>query len=325
VAVNLSGRQRLLERAPFTADLSDVSQDGKALVTVIGWEETVHGRLSGQTAESRLLSRVDLRLVGLSGDGRVLVLRDVLTLGTPGVWIAGGDGSPPIRLGDGLAQGLSPDGAWVLASQQGKIQALPTGAGTAKPVSEGFFETIRWAEYFPDGKRVVVWGERGGKSGIFVVDPNEKEPRRVAPEGFDLSAGASAVSPDGLLIAARSSDNRMVLCPVDGGPPRAIPGLVGLYAPVRWSEDGKDLYVFRLGEIPARVEKVDVETGRATLWKELTPPDRAGATLRAIAMTPDTKSYAYTSQQYLSTLYLAEDLESWRRPTFWSRVFGRQP
>jgi Tol biopolymer transport system component len=324
VAVNLSGSQRLLERAPYTADLDDVSPDGKALVNVIGWEETVHGRLSGQASESRLVSRVDLRLIGLSGDGKILVLRDVLAQGMPGVWIAGANGSPPIRLGDGLAHGISLDGAWVLASQQGKIQALPTGAGGARPVSEGFFETVRWAEYFPDGQRVVVWGERSGKSGIFIIDPKGGEPRRVAPEGFDLTAGASAVSPDGLWIAARSSDSRMVLCPVDGGPPRPIPGLVGLYAPVRWSEEGKDLYVYRLGEIPARVEKVDVETGRATPWKELAPPDRAGATLRAIAMTPDTKSYAYTAQQYLSALYLAENLESWRRPTFWSRLFGRR-
>jgi hypothetical protein len=71
------------------------------------------------------------------------------------------------------------------------------------------------------------------------------------------------------------------------------------------------------------VEKIDVETGRATLWKELAPPDTTGMALRAVVMTPDAKYYAYSCQQYLATLYLVENLESWRRPTVLSRLFGR--
>src|SRR5262249_47404381 len=96
------------------------------------------------------------------------------------------------------------------------------------------------------------------------------------------------------------------------------------FVPVQWSADGRGFYVFRLSEIPARVEKIDLETGHATLWKELAPPDAAGVSVRALAMTPDGKSYAYAYHQYLSTLYLVESLQSWRRPTFWSRLFGRR-
>ncbi len=239
------------------------------------------------------------------------------------VWIARADDSPPIRLGDGVAHGLSPDGAWVLASQQGKLLALPTAAGAPRPVSEGFFEAIRWASWFRDGRRVLVWGQaKGGKTGIFVVESEGHEPRRVAPEGYELVSAGNALSPDGLRVVARSPENQIALCPVDGGPARPIPGLVGLFVPVQWAADGKSFFVFRLGEIPARVEKVDVESGRRTLWKELAPPDTAGVAVRAIAMTPDEKYYAYSCQQYLTTLYLVENLESWRRPTFWSRLFG---
>jgi len=326
MAADLSGRQRLLERGPLTADLNDVSRDGRALITLFDWQEWTRGLLSGQKTESRLVSRMDLRLVDLSQDGKLLVLREVLSQGTQGVWIAKGDSSPPIRLGDGVAHGLSPDGAWVLASQQGKLLAQPTAAGGPRPVSDGFFETIRWASWFRDGKRVLVWGQaKGGKTGIFVVDPDGHEPRRVAPEGYELIAGGNALSPDGLLVVARSPENQIVLCPVDGGQPRPVPGLAGLFVPVQWAADGKGFYVFRLGEIPARVEKIDVETGRATLWKELAPPDTAGMSVRAVAMTPDGKSYAYSCQQYLNTLYLVENLESWRRPTIWSRLSGRNP
>jgi len=39
-------------------------------------------------------------------------------------------------------------------------------------------------------------------------------------------------------------------------------------------------------------------------------------------MTPDARYYAYSSQQLLNALYLLENLESWRRPTLWSRLFG---
>jgi serine/threonine protein kinase len=327
MATDLSGRQRLLARGPSTVDINDVTRDGRALITIYDPGEWVLGLLSGRSAETRLVSRTDLRLVDLSGDGRLLVLRDgSVQAGKRGVWIARGDDSPPVRLGDGVAQGISSDGEWVLASQQGKLLALPTSAGGPRPISDGFFEAIRWASWFRDGRRVLVWGQaKDGKSGIFVVDPAEKEPRRIAPEGYELVAGGNAMSPDGLLVVARSPESQIVLCPVDGGQPRPVPGLAGLYVPVQWSEDGKAFYVFRMGEIPARVERIEVESGRSTLWKELAPQDLAGQAVRAIAMTPDGKSYAYSCQQYLTTLYLVENLESWRRPTFRSRLLGVEP
>jgi Tol biopolymer transport system component len=327
VAVDLSGRQRLLARGPYMLDLHEVSRDGKALVSLFDQEESTLGLLAGQTRESRLTRRTDVRLVDLSEDGRLVVLRDGISMASPAVWIgrAGAEEVPPVRLGEGVAHGLSPDGGWVLASQQGKLVALPTGAGEPRPVSDDFFEAIRWASWFRDGRRVLVWGqEKGGKTGIFVVDPRGKGARRIAPEGYELVAAGNALSPDGLFVAARSPDNQIVLCPVDGGPARPIGGLNGLYAPVQWSQDGKSFYVFKLGEMPARVLKVEMESGRVTLWKELTPPDTAGASMRSIAMTPDGRYYAYAVQQYLTTLYLVEHLESWQKRPFWKSLLARQ-
>ncbi len=326
LASDLSGRRRLLDRGPTTSDLADVSRDGRALIVVIDQQEWAGGLLSGRNAEARLVNRTDLRMVDISEDGRLLVLRDAPIAGTPSVWIARGDDSPPVRLGEGVAHGLSADGAWVLASAQGKLVALPTAAGAPRPITESFFEAIRWASWFRDGKRVLVWGQaKGGKTGIFVVDPGGREPRRIAPEGYELVSAGNAVSPDGRLLVARSLENQIMLCPVDGSTPRPVPGLEGPYAPVQWSADGKSFYVLRYGEIPARVERIDAETGRATLWRELAPPDTTGQAVRAVVMTPDAKYYAYSCQQYLTTLYLVENLDSWRRPTFRSRLFGRTP
>ena len=157
MAVDLSGRQRLLERGPFALDLNDITPDGRALVTIFNQTEWTRGLMAGQSEESRLAARTDLRMVDLSSDGTLLALRDSQPEGT-GVWIARADGSPPVRLGDGVALGLSADGAWVLSSQQGRIVALPTAAGSPRPVTDGFFQAIRWASWFRDGKRVLVWG-----------------------------------------------------------------------------------------------------------------------------------------------------------------------
>ena len=84
LASDLSGRRRLLERGPSTGDLNDVSVDGRALITIFDQGELARGLLSGQKAEARLVSRTDLRLVDLSDDGRLLVLRDGVVPGCTG-------------------------------------------------------------------------------------------------------------------------------------------------------------------------------------------------------------------------------------------------
>src|SRR5262249_13904590 len=61
VAGDLSGRRRLLSGGPFTADLNDLSADGKALFTLFDQMEWTFGLLPGQTNESRLMTRTDLR------------------------------------------------------------------------------------------------------------------------------------------------------------------------------------------------------------------------------------------------------------------------
>jgi hypothetical protein len=62
-------------------------------------------------------------------------------------------------------------------------------------------------------------------------------------------------------------------------------------------------------ELSAKVLRVDVETGRRTLWKEIIPSDPSGATIGQILLTPDGRSYAYGLRRDLSKLYLAEGLQ----------------
>jgi len=102
-----------------------------------------------------------------------------------------------------------------------------------------------------------------------------------------------------------------VLYPVEGGEPRPIPGLDARDRPVRWNADGRFLFVRAPGTgLPARVDRVEVSTGRRIPWKELQPADPAGIDLIGdIVMTPDGRYYLYSAARLLSELYLAEGME----------------
>jgi hypothetical protein len=77
-----------------------------------------------------------------------------------------------------------------------------------------------------------------------------------------------------------------------------------------WSAGDHSLFVFRTGEVPARVFQVDLATARRTLWKTIEPADAAGiSTIGGLLITPDAKSYVYSYIRTLSDLYLVEGLK----------------
>ena len=77
----------------------------------------------------------------------------------------------------------------------------------------------------------------------------------------------AAVSPDGDQVAVLSSDNQLLLFPAAGGEPKVIPTEEPL-APIRWSRDGSWILVQHLrsyAELPARISRIQVTTGRLAL------------------------------------------------------------
>ena len=68
--------------------------------------------------------------------------------------------------------------------------------------------------------------------------------------------------------------------------------------------------MYCLGEIPAKVYRLDLATGRKQFWKQLVPPDISGVTeITAIMITPDGRSYVYEYARTLSDLYLVKDVK----------------
>jgi hypothetical protein len=79
---------------------------------------------------------------------------------------------------------------------------------------------------------------------------------------------------------------------------------------IRWSGDGRALFAWRHYEIPARVHRIDLETGERTLWRELTPPDPTGIyRIGRLRMSADAGAYAYTYYLHLIDLHVIEGLQ----------------
>jgi hypothetical protein len=119
------------------------------------------------------------------------------------------------------------------------------------------------------------------------------------------------LSPDGRLVAAIGLDRALRLYPVDGGEASAIPGIEPGELPIRFSSDGRSLYVYRRPGVPARIFRVDLATGRRSLWKEISPSDPAGITngIGRVLLSADGQSYVYGISRFLSELYMAEGIQ----------------
>ena len=146
-------------------------------------------------------------------------------------------------------------------------------------------------------------------SRIYVQDTEGGKPRAISPEGIRAGYGV-VISSTGEWVTAVAAGQKVFLYPVEGGEPRPLPGAGARDAPLHWSRDGRFLYLSVLGEIPARVERLEVATGRREPWMEFLPADSSGIIdIGPVLFTPDMKAYAYTYKRVLSDLYLATGLK----------------
>ena len=311
-AVNLSGSVRLLERVPGEFTLLDVDHEGNVLLTRGNDRAGMIGLAPGELKE-RDLSWLDWSTPGdLSTDGRTALFSEGGEGGGPkyAVYLRKTDGSPAIRLSDGIGTALSPDGKWALArpnSTPAPLVLLPTGVGEAKPLTHDSINHL-WARWLPDGKNVVFLGNESGHGfRLYLESPEEGKPRAISPEGVNPPV---VMSPKGDVIASVGPDHKIYLYPIAGGEPVPVPGTEPDETPTSFSADGRSLYLFRFGAIPARVFELDLSTGKRKLWKELVPADSAGIdTIRGITITPDARAYIYGYIRTLSDLYLVEGLK----------------
>jgi DNA-binding winged helix-turn-helix (wHTH) protein/Tol biopolymer transport system component len=308
--VTVAGQQRQVRREPGNLTIRDMSGDGRLLLTRDSIRGEIFGRIHPETKEHELSWLDSSYATDLSPDGGMIALSVQGEASGAGyeVYLRKTDGSPAVRLGDGVPRQISPDGKWVLSmypvSIQPQLVLLSTGAGPPRMLTRDSI-LHRGAILLPDGKRVLFEGnEPGHARRSWVQSVTSGKPMPVTPEG---TAGHQ-VSPDGRLLVAVDSESRFWLYPMGGGQPRAFLGIESGEEAIRWSGDGKYLFVVTDG-IPARVYRIEVITGRRQLIYTLAPSDAAGLwNIWPVLLTPDGKSYVYSDYRILSDLYLATGL-----------------
>jgi len=313
-AVSLSGRQRVVARAPGNLVLYDTSPDGRALVDRSEITAETFALAPGQTRERNITWLDRTPLQDLSQDGTAVLLKK-RGEGADAIYLRKTDGSPAVRLGEGDSAKFSPDGKRVLTFTLGpppKIVLLPTGAGEPRVVPSIGLENLSNFSWFPDGRQILFSARQAnGPLRCYVQDIEGKAAARpVTPEGI---APCFLPSPDGKLVLAGDFESEEgLLCPLDGGPPRKVSGLQPGEEPIQWSSDGLSIYAWKSDRLTRdKVYRIELATGRRQLWREFEPADLAGVGrggINAILVTPDGKSYAYGYERGLETLYLVEGL-----------------
>jgi hypothetical protein len=313
-AVTLQGQQRVLVAMVGNLILHDVRPDGSALLTRDSRRREIVALPPGETHE-RDLSWFDWSFSrDLSEDGKTLLFEEQGAGGGPNysVFLRQTDGSPAVRLGDGFATSLSPDGKLVvsrLPNDPNRLTILPTGAGESKVVSiPGFTFFLGGMPWLQDSRRFLTAGHQQGRPARWwIYDSQTGKITPVTPEG--TAGGGALITPDQTAMLTHSPD-AAALYPFNGGEPQKVTALRADDALLRWTSDGRGVFVGHGEKLPAVIERVDLATGQRTVWKEITPPDPSGiAGLISMLITPDGKTYVYTYRRVLSDLYRISRLQ----------------
>jgi eukaryotic-like serine/threonine-protein kinase len=285
------------------------------------WRRELIG-VTGSDSREHELSWLDYSYpADLSADGKTLLFDEEGGGGaldysksgglTYAVYIRKTDGSAAVLLGEGGALSLSPDGKRVIAQTQNtpsQLKLLTTGAGETTDLTKDNINHTA-ARWFLDGKRILFTGNEPGKGvRLYVYELASGKSQAITQEG--VNGNAFVISPDSQWVAGIGADQKAYLFPVAGGEPRAIPGLKPGEQPITFSSDGRSLYLYQPGELPARVDRLNLQTGQRTLWKQLMPSDPAGVeNIGPILLTPDAKNCVYGYHRMLADLYLVEGLK----------------
>jgi len=309
-AVTLSGKLRTITNVPGGVWLEDM-RNGTALMVRHQERIGIRGLGPGEKEERELgwfgwsLPR------DISQDGRKVLFEEEGNGGGPNytVFLRDTDGSPPAKIGEGLAGAISPDGKWVITrpAKGGPLSLVPTGAGESKTLTHDAVDygTVR---FFPDGKHLLASGiENGHGRRNYLIDLSNGDSKPITPEGV---AGVN-LAPDGRSTAGLGPDGKWGIWPLDGGGVHPIPGLDSKYYIAGWFPDGISVYAASSrSEKAAKVYRVNTQTGKMDLWKTFGAEAGAGVTATgAPHFSSDGTAYAYVYVRTLSEAYVVIGLK----------------
>ena len=232
---------------------------------------------------------------GLGGSNYTVVSRTV-------------DGSPLTTLGEGGLLELSPDGAWVtaqIATPPG-LAVYPVGTGVAKHLDPGPIVQFHATYWFPDSEHILIVGnEADGPVRCYRQAISAGAPAALAITGAE---DFLRLAPDGTAVLGIAEDQGFYLFPLDGGPPRALPGLRAGDEIRAWNRDGTAVYVAESIQVPQTLIRVDLATQKRSAAFTFGPEREPGLLwLRIAAPVFDpANGYSYGYLKSLSRLFVVD-------------------
>jgi eukaryotic-like serine/threonine-protein kinase len=313
-AVDMTGHMRTILTLPGAMTLQDIAPDGRVLVSLDAERLALATMARGDTKPVDLSSHEWNVAKDISPDGQSILFEDDGQSTGPhfSTAIRKIDGTPPVRLSEGSPSKLSPDGKSVISivlGKPGKVSLIPIGVGQPRTIALPEFEEIHQGtdHFLKDGKHFTLnANEPGHAERTYLVDLEGKKPIPITPEGMT----GDLISPDGQYIFRPDNAGTLAIYPtVAGGTPRYVPDLEPRFYPIQWSDDNSSVYGYIRGQIPTKVYKVNLKTGKKTLVQELQPETTAGAvTITSVCVSRDGSRFAYSYYQVLSDLYIISGL-----------------
>ena len=309
-AVSLAGMERIVYSGVGDVHLQDVTADGRVLLERYNgrWETAGRGSDDGHDRDLSIFEWTLIRDVSLDGKTVLLAETGDATGEEYATYLRATDGSPPIRLGIGVAQSLSPSGRWALArSADGvKLFLYPTGAGQSRTIElEGI--TGYGRSWLLDDDRALInasFQDEDQRGYLLDLATSDVEP--VTEPGIS----ARFPTPDGRFFVKFEQGSPVVVA-LDGGETWTIQGVQPDDIPIDWAADGHSMYVLKQDAMyPVPIFLLNTRTGERELFLEFEPPDRAGTGVpTSYSINPDGTAWAFSYPRIFSELHLVEGLK----------------
>jgi dipeptidyl aminopeptidase/acylaminoacyl peptidase len=186
-------------------------QNGRILFANKTRRLEMSGLLRGDSAERSLTWLDWSRVVSISADGRMVLFDESgEAVGTrPVAYLYRRESDTTVRLGEGLAQGLTADERFAIllnATERRRLRFVPLAGGPDREIPASGL-SYQWVRPLPDGKRgVSLATDSGGSLGLWVISfGGGSPPVRIA----SIMIRNIAVAPDGSRVAVLTPEGRL--------------------------------------------------------------------------------------------------------------------